>query len=267
MKKAAGTILNVFAVLAVFAAIAAFVIYDTGLFDEFMKGRILKQLKTSYGQPFTCYSLSDRNPIFPKFDEEIKFSCYAEDGTYMDGTCDWKGTILAENYVHYYYAGSMDDEIAAIIDGCFDDYLVVEDFCAINEDRSLVNFPMAFGSATNGDEYIDNVSRYYTHFRVYVRAGVKNSEIQSALDKLSSSGYKGNVFFFEIKDIWFDALKDSGITCHPGYTHSTITLNRVSGNEQMEFEDMIRSPYSYTRGEYLPYSDTCWVVGYSKEPT
>ena len=100
-----------------------------------------------------------------------------------------------------------------------------------------------------------------------MRAGVKNSEIQSALDKLSSSGYKGNVFFFEIKDIWFDALKDSGITCHPGYTHSTITLNRVSGNEQMEFEDMIRSPYSYTRGEYLPYSDTCWVVGYSKEPT
>ena len=267
MKKAAGTILKVLAVLAVFAAIAAFVIYDTGLFDEFMKGRIVKQLKTSYGQPFTCYSLADRNPIFPDFNEEIEFHCYAEDGTYMDGTCDWKGTILAENYVHYYYAGSMDDEIAAIIDGCFDDYLVVEDFCAINEDRSLVNFPMAFGSATNGDEYIDNVSRYYTHFRVYVRAGVKNSEIQSALDKLSSSGYKGNVLFFEIKDIWFDALKDSGITCHPGYNRGEISLGHVPGNEQMEFEDMIRSPYSYTRGEYLPYSDTCWVVGYPKEPT
>ena len=42
MKKAASTILKVLAVLVVFAAIAAFVIYDTGLFDEFMKGRILK---------------------------------------------------------------------------------------------------------------------------------------------------------------------------------------------------------------------------------
>ena len=41
MKKAAGTILKVLAVLAIFAAIAAFVIYDTGLFDEFMKGRIV----------------------------------------------------------------------------------------------------------------------------------------------------------------------------------------------------------------------------------
>lgn len=100
-----------------------------------------------------------------------------------------------------------------------------------------------------------------------MRAGVKNSEIQSALDKLSSSGYKGNVLFFEIKDIWFDALKDSGITCHPGSTRGEISLGHVPGNEQMDFNDMIRSPYSYTRGEYLPYSDTCWVVGYPKEPT
>ena len=265
MKKAVGTILKVLAVLAVFAAIAAFVIYDTPGFDEFMKGRIVKQLETSYGQPFTCYSLSERNPIVPNFTEEIYFQCYAEDGTYMEGICDWKGRIRYDNYVHYYYAGAMDNEIADIIDGCFDEYLVIEDFGAINEKYSLVNSPMAFGLVTNDDEYFDHVTRFNTSFRVYVRAGVKNSELQSALDKLSAGGYKGKVYFVEVKDIWFDALKESGITCHPMSTHADITLNRVSGNEQMEFDDMIESPSRYFRGEYNPSTGSCWVVGYPKD--
>ena len=267
MKKAAGTFLKVLAVLAIFAAIAAFVTYDTGLFDEFMEGRIVKQLETSYGQAFTCYSLADRNPIFPKFDEEIEFHCCAEDGTYMEGTCDWKGTIQYENFVHYYYSDAMDKEIEDIIDGCFDEYLVIEDIGTLNEKLSLEKFPMRYGSVTNADEYLDDVTRFNTSFRVYVRAGVKNSELQSALDKLSSGGYKGNVYFVEVKDIWFDALKDSGITCHPGYTRGEISLGHVPGNEQMDFDDMIKSPSQYFRGEYIPSAGISWVTGYPKGPS
>ena len=265
MKKAVVTILKVLAVLTVFAAIAAFVIYDTPGFDEIIKGRIVKQLKTSYGQSFKCYELSERNPIIPDFKEEIVFCCYAENGTYMEGTCDWKGNILYENYVHYYYSDAMDKEIADIIDGCFDEYLVIEDIGTLNQKLSLDKFPMKYGSVTNADEYLDDVTRFNTSFRVYVRAGVKNSELQNALNKLSASRYKGNVYFVEVKDIWFDALKESGITCHPKSTHADITLNRASGNEQMDFNDMLESPSRYFRGEYIPSGDICWVVGCSKD--
>jgi hypothetical protein len=265
MKKAVGTILKVLAVLAVFAAIAAIVIYDTPGFDEIIKGRIVKQLKTSYGQSFRCYALSDRNPIVPNFAEELNFSCIAEDGTYMAGTCDWKGTIQYENFVHYYYSDAMDKEIEDIIDGCFDEFLVIEDIGTLNEKLSLEKYPMRYGSVTNADEYLDDVTRFNTSFRVYVRAGVKNSELQSALDKLSASRYKGNVYFVEVKDTWFDALKESGITCNTKHTDAVITLNGASGNEQMDFNDMLESPSRYFRGEYLPGSGTAWVTGYPKD--
>ena len=265
MKNAVGTILKVFAVLAIFAAIAAIVIYDTPGFDEIIKGRIVKQLKTSYGQSFKCYELSERNPILPDFKEELNFHCYTEEGTYMEGTCDWKGKILYENYVHYYYAGVMDNEIADIIDGCFDDFLVIEDFNIYDKEISLDKYPMKYGSVTNADEYLDDVTRFNTTFRVYVRAGVKISELQTALDKLKASDYKGIVHFIEVKDIWFDALKESGITCHPKSTHAEITLNRVSGNEQMDFDDMIRSSSQYIRGSYFPGDDIVWITGYPKD--
>ena len=56
--------------------------------------------------------------------------------------------------------------------------------------------------------------------------------------------------------------EDAAALCQEIVRDCGKTITPASG-----FEDMIKSPYSYTRGEYLPYSDTCWVVGYSKEPT
>ena len=264
MKKAVGTILKVLAVLAVFAAIAAFVIYDTPLFDEIMKSRIEHQLKTSYGITFDCKSLSDRSPIVPDFGEEIQFNGYDEHGAFARGFCDWKGTILTESYIHQYYSHILDSEIENIISGSIDEYLVIEDFRGLNADRSLDNYPMTYGDVTNADEYIDKLSRYNTTFRVYVRAGVTNGEIQSALDKLCDNGYKGNVFFIEIKDEWFDALKNSGISCHPSQTQTIpLYINR----DDNDFIEMIDGPYMYIRGEYIPSGGISWVVGYAKEPS
>ena len=263
MKKAVVTILKVLAVLAVFAAIAAFVIYDTPGFDEIMKSRIEHQLKISYGITFDCKTLEARSPIVPDFGEEIQFNGYAEDGSFAHGFCDWKGTILTESYVHQYYAPDLNSEIENIIAGSIDEFLVIEDF-GLFPDRSLENYPMTYGSVANADEYIDKLSRYNTAFRVYVRAGVTNGEIQSALDKLCDSGYKGNVYFIEVNDKWFDTLKNAGISCHP---RATKTIPLFINRDDNDFIEMIDDPSQYMRGEYIPSNGTSCVVGFPKDPT
>lgn len=264
MKKTVVTVLKVLAVLAVFAAIAAFVSYDTPAFDKVIESNIARQLETTYGTSFKIFSLSERNPIVPDFTEELSFEAYTEDKIYMSGTCDWKGKLITENYVYYYYAPVMVSEVESIIDGSFDEFFVVQDFAGLGD--PVANNQMYFKSDENADDYMIRVYKRGTYFRVYVKEDVTDAELWDALYKLQGSGYDGHVFLIAVNDKWYDALQSWEYPFYPMQSEAYRVIAMQNGLIDNDVNDFIRDPSPNIRGDYNPVNGFIQVVGGVKYP-
>ena len=265
MKKTVITVLKVLAVLAIFAAIAAFVSYDTPAFDKVIESNIARQLETTYGTSFKIFSLSERNPIVPDFTEELSFEAYTEDKIYMFGTCDWKGKIISENYIYYYYAPVMVNEVEDIIDGSFEECFVVQDFAGLGDDFVAGN-PMLFNSVKDADDYMTRVYKRGTYFRVYVREGVTDAELWDALYKLRDSSYGGHVFLVVVNDEWYEALQTWESPCYPMYSEVEKVISRQTGIPEADVDEIIENPSPYIRGDYNPSDGFIQVNGGVKYP-
>lgn len=264
MKKTVVTVLKVLAVLAIFAAVAAFVSYDTPAFDKVIESNIARQLETTYGTSFKIFSLSERNPIVPDFTEELTFEAYTEDKIYMSGTCDWKGKIISENYIYYYYAPVMVSEVEEIIDGSFDEFFVVQDFA---RDRDFVaSNPMLFNSVKDADDYMIRVYKGGTYFRVYVKEGVTDAELWDALYKLQGSGYGGHVFLIAVNEKWYNALQSWEYPFYPMQSEAYRVIAMKNGLLDADVDDFIRDPSPNIRGDYNPVNGFIQVVGGAKYP-
>jgi hypothetical protein len=263
MKKAVVTVLKILAVLAVVALIAVFVLYDTGVYDEILKAKINRQLESSYGTSFEIFEMSDRNPIVPNFNEELKFRAYSEEKLYMSGTCDWKGKLISENYVYYYYAPAMVSEVEDIIEGSFEDYFVVQDFTGLGE--SVDKNPMLYDSVKDADDYMMRVYKKGTFFRVYVKEGVTDAELWDALYKLRDSGYKGHVFLVVVNDEWYEALQKWEAPCYPMHSEVERVISQRTGIPEADVDEIIRNPSPYIRGDYNPSDGFIQVNGGVKQ--
>ena len=82
--------------------------------------------------------------------ESNVFSVTSSDGVGVIGTCNWKGKIETETYVHHYYgivsAHRISDEIAA----CFDECVIV----ANNEYQHLWKQYIATDTLKSYDDYL-----------------------------------------------------------------------------------------------------------------
>ena len=248
MKKKAVIEAVVTVLLLAFASV--FAIYNTEIYDRIIKDRISGQLEKTYGLSFDVQELDERQMVVPDFGSPLGFTAQSSEGTFTFGECDWKGSLVSENYIHCFYAPSLNSELEGIVGSYFEDCYIVEDFIGYAE--AVDAHPVTAGSIANEEEYKTHIDREKTYFRVYLDDGVTDGQIQSALDALESNGYRGNVYFMPVKSDLYKELKDSGMTCYCKHSSVGEAFSGFVSIDRKGMEDLIADPFRFTRAEYVP---------------
>ena len=236
--------------VCVFAGLLLF--YNTGLYDSYIKKRIEKQMGKIYGLSFEVIALDENRAGVPDFKANLGFKLESEEKTCAIGECDWKGKVLRESYIHYYYAYEMDSELESIISGCFDDCYVIRDCNQFAGNKAVYDM-VNVNSIKSAQDYIEKVNREQTYFRVYLGENVSTEKLQTALDTLQDKAYKGNVYFMPISDELLKELKASKIAClYPLSSLSEILSGYIKSIDKQEIEKLIYETRGYIRAEYVP---------------
>ena len=257
MRKRA-LIVSVFILL--FVVLGLLLFYNTRLYDEFLKNRIENRMEKTYGVSFKVSDLDEKQVFIPDFGISIGFTAYSGDGIFMQGECDWKGTVLRESYIHYYYAPAMDRELENIVGNCFDDCCIVRDCCQFGGNKAIIDM-IEVGTITSSEDYIKNVNREDTYFRVYLKKNITDEQLQGVLDCLKLKEYMGNVYFIPVQDDLFKELKASGIECYYGKSSmSDIVSKHITCIDKQEVEKMVYDQFEYIKAQYVPKWGTAEIV-------
>ena len=214
--------------------------------------RVKSQLKEKYGVSFEIESAVPDQSVDTG---EHFFRAVSGAGVRAYGFCDWKGTLISDSYVHYYYADRMNEEVNSHIASFFDECIIVRDCLKYGSNLTVFELPNETDTQTYAD-YKSLEHKVTVTFRVYLKKGVTETQLRSALDALKEQGVTDSVYFLQVSDDAYEMISKSGLECY--YPHFDVCqyLKRHTNKvDATEIDEIVLNPEDYTVAQYIPKYD------------
>ena len=214
--------------------------------------RVKSQLTDKYGVSFEIESaVPDQSVDIGEHYFQAVFGA----GVRAYGFCDWKGTLISDSYVHYYYADRMNEELKTRIAPFIDDCMIVRDCLKYGSSQTAYELLNETDTRTYA-AYQSMEHKVTVTFRVYLKKGVTEKQLRSTMDALKEQGVTDSVYFLQVSDDAYEMIEKSGLHCY--YPHFDVCqyLKRQTNKvDAVEIDEIVLDPEDFTVAQYIPKYD------------